>query len=609
MKFLKKLFGKLGAGLSALRRYVAHILTLVVIIAVLSALFSGDKGPQVPKNSLLVLSPSGVLSEYEPEVDPIDAISAELLGSAVTSESVYELIAIIEHAKEDERIKGMVLSLSNFAGGGINKIQLLSDAIADFRSSGKKVYASADYYSQSQYLLASQADEVYMNPLGSVVLEGLSTERAYYSEALEKLKIKINVFRVGDYKSAVEPYLLTGMSDAARSNLEGWLNEQWQQYLATVQRHRAINPLMTSGSLSDFMGALESANHNMAAMAVNMGLVDGLMQRHEFISYLSAEVGRDEEKHTYRHITHRNYWKTLPVSVRDVNLKAKMNESQVAVIMAVGTIVDGDGAATEIGGDRLARELRDARNNDKVKAVVLRVDSPGGSAFASEIIRQEILQLRAAGKPVIASMSSVAASGGYWISAGADKIVAAPTTITGSIGVFGLIPTFDETFASVGVYYDGVSTTELPIMSVNKPMTETLGRVIQASVDAIYEDFLDLVASARGMDRAAVHAVAQGQVWSGERALTLGLVDELGTIDLAIKRAAELAELDDYAVRWPKREKSFAETMLAELGIGQSSINLQDVDQLRHVIAPLMFLREYNDPVNVYARCMECEVR
>lgn len=609
MKFLKKLFGKLGAGLSALRRYVAHVLTLVVLIFVLTSLFSGDSSPKVPKDSLLVLSPTGFLSEYEPELDPVDAISAEVLGNAVAQESVYELITLIQHAKEDDRIQGMVLSLSQFTGGGLDKIQLLSDAIADFRSAGKKVYASGDYYSQSQYLLASQADELYMNPLGGVVLEGLSTERAYFSEALEKLNVKINVFRVGDYKSAVEPYLLTGMSDEARSNLKGWLNEQWQQYLSTVQRHRTINSLMTSGSLDDFMGALESANHNMAAMAVNMGLVDGLMQRHEFISYLSGVVGRDEEKHTYRHISHKDYWKALPMTVRDVNFPAKMSQAQVAIVMAVGVIVDGSGAATEIGGDRLARELRDARNNDKVKAVVLRVDSPGGSAFASEIIRQELLLLREAGKPVIASMSSVAASGGYWISAGADQIIAAPTTITGSIGVFGMVPTFDETFASVGVYFDGESTTELPVMSVNKPMTETLGRVIQSSVDAIYEDFLDLVADARNMERDAVHAVAQGQVWSGERALQLGLVDELGTINLAISRAAELAELEDYTVLWPQREKSFAETMLVELGIGQSSVNVQGIDKIRHLIAPLSFIREYNDPMSIYARCMECGVQ
>lgn len=608
MKFLKKLFGKLGAGLSALRRYLAHVLTVVVLIFIVTALFSGDKSPKVPKDSLLVLSPSGFLSEYDPGIDPFDAISEELMGGATVQESVYELITIIEQAKEDDRIQGMVLSLSQFAGGGLNKIQLLSDAIADFRSAGKKVYASADNYSQSQYLLASQADEIYLNPLGGIILEGLSTERAYFSEALAKLKVKINVFRVGEYKSAVEPYLLTGMSDAARRNLEGWLNEQWQQYLTTVQRHRDINPLMTSGSLDDFMSALESANYNMAAMAVNMGLVDGLMQRHELINYLSDVAGRDEEKHTYRHITHKDYWQTLQMSVRDVNFKAHSSKTQVAVIMAVGTIVDGAGASTEVGGDRLARELRDARNNDKVKAVVLRVDSPGGSAFASEIIRQELLQLREAGKPVIASMSSVAASGGYWISAGADKIIAAPTTITGSIGVFGMLPTFDETLAHVGIYYDGASTTELPSMSFAKPISETMGRVVQASVDSIYEDFLDLVARARGMERNAVHEVAQGQVWSGERALTLGLVDELGTIELAIIRAAELAELEEYAVLWPTHKKSFAEEMLAELGIGKTT-RVQGIAELKDMVAPLLFVREYNDPRSVYARCMECEVK
>ena len=607
MKFLKKLFSKLGAGLSALRRYVAHILTLVVLFVVLSALFSGDKTPTVPDGGLLVLSPVGVLQEYQPEVDPIDAISDEIMGAAVPSSSLYELITIIEHAKDDDRIQGMVLNLAGFSGGGLNKVQVLSDAIADFRKAGKKVYTSADSYSTGQYLLASQADEVYLNPLGGVLLEGFTTERPYFSEALDKLKVKVNVFRVGDYKSAVEPYILTGMSDEARENLKGWLNEQWQRYLQTVQRHRSINSLMTSGRLDDFMLAFERADKNMAQMAVDMGLVDGLKHRHEFVDYLSELVGHDDEKNTYRHISHQDYLKTIPQPQRDMNFQAKMSDAQIAVVMAVGTIVDGQGAAIEIGGDRLARELRDARFDDKIKAVVLRVDSPGGSAFASEVIRQEILQLREAGKPVIASMSSVAASGGYWISAGANKIIAAPTTITGSIGVFGMIPTFDETLAQVGVYYDGESTTELPTMSVTQPLTETVSNVIQANVNGIYADFLTLVAEARGMSREEVHAVAQGQVWSGERALKLGLVDELGGIDLAIQRAAEIAELESYGVLWPERETSFAEEMLRELGIGPSA-DLAALAELKEAVSPLLFLRAYNDPGHIYTRCVECEL-
>lgn len=607
MNIVKKIFCKLGAGLSALRRYVAHALTVIVLFFVIASFFSGDKTPAVPQGSLLVLSPTGYLSEYEPEIDPIEAISEELMGGAVRQESLYELVSLIREAKRDDRIVGMVLRLGQFAGGGLDKVQTLADAIADFRRSGKKVYASADQYTQGQYLLASQADEIYLNPLGGVVLEGFGGEMPYFSEALEKLKIKVNVFRVGEYKSAVEPYLLTGMSDAARENLTGWLNEQWQQYLASIQQQRTISPLMTSGSLDDFMTAFQAANSNLAELAVNTGLVDGLMQRHEFINYLIAEVGQNEEKNSYRHISHTDYWQSLPASVRDMNFKANLAQQQVAVVMAVGTIVDGRGLATEVGGDRLAKELRDARHNDKIKAVVLRIDSPGGSAFASEIIRQEVLQLQAAGKPVVASMSSVAASGGYWIAASADQVIAAPTSITGSIGVFGMLPTIDESLAHLGIYFDGVNTTELPSLSLTKPLQESTGRLIQAGVDSIYQDFLNLVATGRGMSVQAVHEIAQGQVWSGERALSLGLVDELGGLQLAIERAAALVELEKYEVLWPSREKSFVEELMLELGIGQSA-QLQSLNALKQSLQPFSFLQQYNDPSHVYARCMECNL-
>ncbi|WP_113906012.1 signal peptide peptidase SppA [Aliidiomarina celeris] len=608
MKFLAKVFGKIGAGLSALRRYVAHILTVIVIIFVVSAIFAPDETPEVPESGFLVLAPMGVLVEEQASIDPTDAVLNRILGGGeVAQENVYELVTLLEQAKNDDRITGMYLNMRRFAGGSLNHLQLLADAIADFRSSGKKVYTAADNYTQTQYLLASQADEIWVHPLGGIMLEGLRTERAYYRELLDKLKVKINVFRVGSYKSAVEPYLLNGMSDEARENLEGWLNEQWQQYLTTVVRHRDIDPRMTSGKLEDLLAALEESNYDMAQMAQENGLVDELLHRHEVLDRLIDLAGGDKEKGEFEHINHRNYWQTLPESVRNRNADGMMSNNRVAIILAKGVIVDGQGMPTEIGGDRLASELRKARYDDKVKAVVLRVDSPGGSAFASEVIRQELLQLREAGKPVIASMSSVAASGGYWISAGADQIIAEPSTITGSIGVFGLIPTVDETLAEIGVFYDGASTTEIPGFSMTQPITEELGLVVQSGVDAIYEDFLDLVAAARGMTREAVHNVAQGQVWSGERALQLGLVDELGNLELAVQRAAEKAELESYAAFWPEREKTFMEQLLEQLGVVKADVEGLDIAELRQLLNPRMVLKQFNDPRAIYLRCFECE--
>jgi protease-4 len=611
MNKVRKIFSIMGAGLTALRRYTAHVLTLAILLVVVSAIFSKDKLPEVPESGFLVLRPVGTLVEMKTELDPVDAVLNQLMGASSSGqESVYELIKIIEHAKTDDRITGMYLNLRRFSGGALNNMQLLADAIADFRESGKPVYTAADYYSQSQYLLASQANEVWIHPLGGLILDGFRSEQPYLKGLLDKLKVKVNIFRVGDFKSAVEPYLLSEMSPEARENMEGWMGERWQQYLATVQRHRDIDASMIGGESVAFFEALAAANYDNAQLALNTGLAEAMKHRHEVVARLIELAGGDAEKGEFNHVTHGDYWQTLPESVRNANADLGKEKNHIAIIMARGVIVDGQGGSGEIGGDRLASELRKARFDDKVKAVVLRIDSPGGSAFASEIIRQELLQLRAAGKPVIASMSGVAASGGYWIAAGADSIVAEPSTITGSIGVFAMIPTIDETLAEIGVNFDGVGTTDLPEVSLTKPISESAGRYLQASVDLIYEDFLDLVGSARGMARDSVHAVAQGQVWSGERALALGLVDELGDLQLAIQRAASAAELEQYAVRWPERELSKLQQLLAQLGM-QSQVAASSsvsVEQLRNLLAPHVFLRQFNDPRAIYVRCLECEV-
>lgn len=615
MNILRKIFSGLGRALSAIRRYAAHVLTVIVLIFVISAMFSGmfsSEEPEVPDSGFLVLAPAGTLVEMKADVDPVDAVVNQLMGGSPGSqESVYELIKIIEHAKADDRITGMYLNLRRFSGGAMNSMQLLADAIADFRESGKPVYTAADSYSQPQYLLASQASEVWIHPLGSLTLDGFRSEQPYFKGLLDKLKVNVNIFRVGDYKSAVEPYLLSEMSPEARENMEGWMGERWQQYLATVTRHRNIDESMLAGESEGFFAALEAANYDMAQMAVDTGLAEAIKHRHEILERLIELAGGDAEKGEFNHVTHRNYWLTMPEAVRNANTGVAQQDNHVAIIMARGVIVDGQGGANEMGGDRLASELRKARFDNKVKALVLRVDSPGGSAFASEVIRQELLQLRAAGKPVIASMSGVAASGGYWISAGADSIIAEPSTITGSIGVFGMIPTFDETLAEIGVNFDGVSTTNLPTISPTKPISEQASWLIQSGVDAIYEDFLDLVASARGMQRDAVHAIAQGQVWSGERALALGLVDELGGLDLAVERAAAAANLEEFAVRWPERELSTMQKILAQFGFetqsqAQASFN---AEQLRELLAPHAFIRQFNDPRAIYVRCLECEVK
>ncbi|WP_194755897.1 signal peptide peptidase SppA [Aliidiomarina indica] len=610
MDLLKKVFGRIGIILSAIRRYTAHMLTIIVLVLVLTAIFSTSDKVKVPEGGLLVLAPTGVLVDEAASINPLDSLPDTLFfGSPPTQQPVHELERVLQHAATDDRIHGVYLDLRNFGGGGVSKLIRVADAIDAFKASGKPVYAYADFYMQGPYLLASQASELYLNPLGMVDATGLESLRPYYKGLLDKLNINVHVFRVGDFKSAVEPYMLEGMSDEARENLSLWLGELWQEYLNTVQRNRTLDARVASGTEQDFLNIFAESDQNLSRLAVNGGYVDGLKHRHEMTQYLIDIVGLDEDSNSFRSIRHKDYLSTLPAREQNRNLPTLTESTQVAVIQATGVIVDGRGSVHEIGGDRLAQELREARHNDKVKAVVLRIDSPGGSAFASEIIRQEILLLREAGKPVVASMSSVAASGGYWIAAGADKIIAEATTITGSIGVFGMLPIVDEALADIGINYDGVKTTELPFMTITKPLTPAFKSMMQSGVDKIYSEFLELVSDARSMTIEQVHAVAQGQVWSGAQAFELGLVDEIAGIDTAIVRAAEQAGLDNYAVLWPEQELSFRDQLLNQLfnSRGPSSTELETL--VHEALSSWSLFSEFNDPQGIYLRCTECNTR
>lgn len=604
---IARVFSKVGKGLTAIRRYTAHVLTVIVLFSILGLLFSSEESIEVPEGALLYLNLNGSLHEFPQAQDPFNELFGETLGSAERHEYLYQLIRLIEHAQQDTRIAGMVIDTHRFSGGDLNSLYLLGDAIAEFSASGKKVFSNADNYSRSSYILASQADEVYLNPLGSAMLDGFTFEQPYYGKALEKLKVKINVFRVGDYKSAVEPWIANGMSDEARANTEGWGNELWQQYLRYVNNKRDISPLLLSGNEDDFLTALEQANNSAATLAAQGGLVDGLMQRHEFRQYLIEQYGEDEEGYTYRYIAHNTYWDAMPAQIK--NTQVGDYDSLVAVIHAEGIIVDGEGGEGMIGGDSLAQEIRQAAHNDKVKAVVLRVNSPGGSAFASEVIRQELLQLQVKGIPVVASMGAVAASGGYWISTSTDYIFASPATITGSIGVFGLLPTVNESLDVLGIAYDSVRTTEVPYYSMYQEISPNTAQVIQAGVDSIYTDFLQIVSEGREMSVDAVHTIAQGQVWSGERALKLGLVDEFGELEHAIAYAAQAAGLEQYQVLWPKEPASFMDNLLAQFGLDAKVAIPDQIKALDILLEPFQFFNEFNDPLYIYTRCQECIIK
>ncbi|MCL5254549.1 MAG: signal peptide peptidase SppA [Gammaproteobacteria bacterium] len=603
--------------MNTVRRIILNIIFFLLVIIIGVALFSGDKEPTVPDGGLLVLNPFGILVEEASYLSPSDRFLAEALGnSPIPETSLHDFLAVIEHAANDDRVAGVVLDLRYFWGGGISKMEKVAEQLELVRAAGKPIIAHGNSFGQSQYFLASQADTIYLNPQGAVSVEGFHAYQTYFKGLFDKLHVKPYIFRVGDFKSAVEPYSRMDMSDEAKEANQEWIDGQWQLYLAGITRHRDIAPELLSGQMDDYLRLFAAADNSQAQMALNAGLVDELAHAEAIRSALIEIGGADDNGNgnSYRHITWRDYKRVLD---RENVVKKPDSRPEVRVVFAAGTILDGRQPRGTVGGESLSAELRRARLDDNVKAVVLRIDSPGGSAFASEQIRQEVLQLREAGKPVVASMSSVAASGGYWIAAGADEIYATPATITGSIGVFGMFLSLQETLAQVGVYTDGVSSTEFPYISIERDLNDAAQEAIQRGVNRIYDEFLSMVAEARNMTVAEVHEVAQGRVWTGSRALELGLVDALGELDDAVIAVAARAELEDYQVTFPTVELTGMEAFLAQ--IFDTSVKVapnlfkaktptlleQKVLELRREVEAL---NEFNDPNYIYARCLECKV-
>ncbi|MGM0905480.1 MAG: signal peptide peptidase SppA [Pseudomonadota bacterium] len=613
MRSVGSIFSYLWKIINGTRKFILNLVFFIILAIFIASLMQGEDPIEVPENGIMVLNPNGMLVEEKTWVDPFNKFLSEAMGSEdeVPEVLLSDVIDSIEKAKTDERIGALYLNLQNLYPSGLNKLRAVADALNDFRTSGKPIISNADYYMQHQYYLAAHADQLYLNPMGAVVFEGLDYTQVYFKELLDKLKVQPHVFKVGKFKAAVEPFIRNDMSEEAREANQFLYSALWETFHADVTAARNINPLVTSGKIDDYMSAFNNANGDMAEMALETNLVDALRTRTEVRNELINLAGHDKEEDTFRHITFDNYLASEKVVPE--NLKPK-DRDQVAVIIARGQIVNGSQKAGMIGGDSTAKLIRDARNNEQTKAIVLRIDSPGGSAFASEIIRQEILQAKEADIPVIASMSSVAASGGYWIAADADKIVAAPTTITGSIGVFGLLMTLEDSFAAIGIHSDTVSTTEISALNPLEEMTDYQKTLIQRSVETTYENFLTIVSNARNMSRDDVHEVAQGRIWTGKQAMEFGLVDQLGDYDDSIALAAELAAIDDYDVNIVKQELSSKEKFFADL-FNSSSDYLPTPDlssqhwlmgALNKVKSETAVLQNFDDPKNVYSYCALC---
>jgi protease-4 len=611
--FTKSLFVGLWNVLNFSRKLFFNVIFIGLLIIIIIAT-SGDDEIKVPKGGAFVLKLNGALVIEKQHSDPFDEFASEAFGGSDKPREILvrNVVKALENAKQDKRIAALVLDLGRFSGGGLDKLRTVADAIEDFKTSEKPVIAMGDYYSQSQYYLAAHADKVYLNPEGGMLFDGYSRNRMYYKDAIEKLKVKTHVFKVGTFKSAIEPYLRNDMSDAAKEANEAWLSAYWTQYKTDVATARGIEMTDFDETVANFMPKFEAANGDLALYALQNGWVDELKTREAMRQEMFALVGESENGKGYKGITYDSYMKVI-----NRPFPKKTKGDAIAVVVAKGTILDGTQSAGTIGGDSTSRLLRKARLDDNIKAVVLHVDSPGGSAFASEIIRQEVEELQLAGKPVVALMGTYAASGGYWISASADKIIASPSTITGSIGIFGMLMTYEESLAYLGVYTDGVQTTEFGFTSPSKTLPDSLGNLIQRSIERGYEKFITLVADNRNMTLEQVDSIAQGRVWIGSTALELGLVDQLGTMKEALAAAAELAELDNYEVTYIQRTLSPKELFIQELlnntavwlvetQIQQSTSPL--IGMIRSVVRDIDGITRLNDPKATYALCLECKL-
>lgn len=617
MRFIGSMFRYLWRFINAIRVILLNIVFFALLIGFVAVLLQEEDAVEVPQNGILVLNPEGILVEEKTYIDPIDQFFNKAFGAEEPIPEVLlsDVVDALEKAKTDDRIGAVFLDVSGLYPSGINKMQRIATAITEFKTTDKPVIAAADYYAQYQYFLAAHADTVYLNPLGSVAFDGFEYGQIYFNEMLTKLKLKPHVFKVGEYKSAVEPFIRNSMSEQAREANAFLYNELWQQFKTTVSNQRKIDAAILDGKLASYMNAFEQADANMAKMALTANLVDALKTRAEVRTELINLAGYDEDKETYRHVAFNDY--IAEPSNDAVTPLSSSKKPQIAVVVARGQIVNGSRRAGMIGGDSTAELIRKAREDENTKAIVLRIDSPGGSGFASEIIRQEILEAKKQGLPVIASMSTVAASGGYWIAADADQIWAAPSTITGSIGVFGLMITAEESAEALGIYSDSYSTTELPSLNVLEEITEAQKTILQRSTEQFYDYFLEVVATARNMTKAEVNEVAQGRIWTGTQAQKRGLVDFLGHFDDAITAAAKAAGVEDYRVKFIKQSLSPQQQFFAEL-MGDSTVQallLADSDKdpqhwlmgtVNTVLQQSKALQNFNDPKNMYSYCALC---
>lgn len=583
------------------------IFLVLVGVGIWIQIGNGSNSEQTARGALL-LDISGVIVDKPSTNHRLGALGRQLFGASsdrLQENSLFDIVNAIRQTKDDRNITGIVLDLKNFTGADQPSMRYIGKALREFRDSGKPVFAVGENYSQGQYYLASFANKIWLSPQGQVDLHGFATNGLYYKTLLDKLKVSTHVFRVGTYKSAVEPFIRDDMSPAAREADSRWIGELWQNYLHTVSANRQISPQQLFPGAQAIIDGLTSVGGDTAKYALDHKLVDALASSADVEKALTKQFGWSKTENNYRAISYYDYSLKTPADTGGT----------IAVIFANGAIMDGEETPGNVGGDTTASQIRDARLDPKVKAIVLRVNSPGGSVNASEVIRAELAAARAAGKPVVVSMGGMAASGGYWISTPANYIVASPSTLTGSIGIFGVINTVENSLSSIGVHSDGVSTSPLADISMTKALSPEVQQMMQLSIEYGYKRFITLVADARKRTPEQIDKIAQGHVWTGEDAKANGLVDSLGDFDDAVAKAAELAKLKQWHLDYYQDEPTVLDMVMDSM---TGSVRAMLPEAIQAMLpAPLVSaantvkaegdkLAAFNDPQNRYAFCLTC---
>jgi len=595
-------------GLSVCR-VVAGNLAFLALLILLFSIFFYDTEKELPDQAALVLALRGDIVEQKSET----MLSNSLFGEAAKEEILLkDVIDVIDSAADDQRVQVLVLELQDMGRVGISKLEDIGQALQRFKAGGKPIYASGDFFDQQSYYLAAYADPINLHPMGGVLLTGFGIYRNYFKSALEKLLVQFHVFRVGTYKSALEPVLRDDMSEYAKEANLSWLNVLWDAYKTKVAKLRGLKPNDIDDYINNRAELLARVGGDDARLALDFGLVDALKTRDEVREDLIQMVGKDENEKTFNQIGFDEYLADIQPKLS----KTHPDRPKVGIVVAQGIILDGNQPTGRIGADTLSELIRKARLDDDIQAVVLRIDSPGGSALASETIRAEVDLTRQSGKPVLVSMGSVAASGGYWIAASANEIWASSTTITGSIGIYSAFPTFEKSLDSLGIHNDGVGTTRLAdAFNATRPLNPILANSLEQTIRHGYARFVELVSEGRSLQLKDVEKIAQGRVWAGKTAMELGLVDAIGNLQDAVRSAAKLADLQKYDVIYVEQPLTAREKLIRRLNrflmgainnlwgrTGHPAARFYD-----HFGADIKQMLTFNDPKGVYAYCLICE--